>query len=243
MRTVRDHYERFLGPLYSWIVGDFEQSYRTNVEYFGSLDLPQSEDALAVDLGAGPGGQSLPLAEAGYEVLAVDFCRDLLDELESRRGDLPVRTVCADILDFPSFLQQRADLIVCMGDTLVHLPDRSAVDKLLDAVAANLTPRGKFIYAIRDYVDHVPEGPARFIPIRSEPDRIFTCFLDYRDDVVHVHDILQRRVGDGWEQEISDYLKLRLDPDSINSRLQKAGLVVESRRLVGGMITVVLCRD
>jgi hypothetical protein len=153
-----------------------------------------------------------------------------------------VRSVRADILDFPAYLDGKAELIVCMGDTLVHLPDRRAVSGLLRQVADELAPGGLFVYAIRDYVEHVPAGPDRFIPIRSDRQRIFTCFLDYRDDVVHVHDLLHRKVGDAWQLQISDYLKLRLDTAWIDRQLETSGLVIEDRRLEMGMITVLARR-
>jgi hypothetical protein len=126
-----------------------------------------------------------------------------------------------------------------MGDTLVHLPDMDAVSALIDSVAAALKPGGLFIYAIRDYVDVVPEGAGRFVPIRSDEERIFTCFLDYHEDTVHVHDLLHRKTADGWQLRISDYRKLRLDTAEIDRRLVALGFSIEDRRIEAGMITVV----
>ena len=83
METVKDHYDRFLGSVYSWILGDFDNAREKNAAFFDSLDLAPVNNAIAVDLGCGPGCQSLPLAELGYSVLAIDFCQDLLDELGS----------------------------------------------------------------------------------------------------------------------------------------------------------------
>lgn len=240
MESVKTHYDQFLGSVYSWIIGDFDKAYRDNQAFFATLGLQPAAGAVAVDLGCGPGCQSLPLAELGYDVLAIDFCEPLLEELAARSGDRSVRTVTADILDFPEHLDSKAELIVCMGDTLVHLPDIEAVSRLLRNVADELAPGGLFIYAIRDYVNHVPQGADRFIPIRSDDERIFTCFLDYREDVVHVHDLLHRKVANEWQLEISDYLKLRLDTAWVDRQLETSGLAVEVRQLEMGMITVLL---
>ena len=242
METVRQHYDEFLAPVYSWILGDFESAHESNTEYFRSLNLSPANGDLAVDLGSGPGCQSLPLAELGYDVLAVDFCQELLDELAQRRGRLPVTTVCDDVLNFAEHFSQAPDLVVCMGDTLVHLPDRSAVSELLDRVAAAIKPGGTFIYSIRDYVSFEPTGAERFIPLRASEDQIFTCFLDYRDDVVHVHDLLYRRIDGDWNLSISDYLKLRLDTRDLNAQLAGAGLPVTSSQTINGMIHVVATR-
>lgn len=240
METVRDHYDSFLGSVYSWILGDFGAAYEANLRFFQSLNLAPEPGAIAVDLGCGPGCQSVPLAELGFDVLAVDFCQPLLDELKSHAKGLAIRTICDDMQHFASHIAGPVDLIVCMGDSLVHLPHVAAVETLLGEVYHSLRPGGTFIYAIRDYVSQVPQGADRFIPIRADDRQIFTCFLDYRDDVVHVHDVLYVKAGDEWKMRISDYLKLRLDSKEINAELQRLGLTIaDSTPAVESMITVV----
>ena len=238
MKTVQSHYDQFLGPVYSWILGDFEIAEQRNDGFFESINLSPHENGIAVDLGCGPGCQSLPLARRGFNVLAIDFCQELLDELDTRKGNAAIHTVCDDLTNFRSHMSEPADLIVCMGDTLVHLPDMATVDAVINDVCDSLAPGGKFLYAIRDYVSLMPEGPDRFVPIRASDEKIFTCFLDYKDDVVHVHDILHRRVDGEWQTEISDYLKLRLDGEHLNAHMCSRGLVISDRSLADGMIVV-----
>jgi len=236
LETVKDHYDAFLGSVYSWILGDFDTAARRSANFFDSIDLKAQAGAVAVDLGCGPGCQSLPLARLGFDVLAVDFCQALLDELSCRADGLRVRAVCDDLAAFRSHMSEPAELIVCMGDTLVHLPDEDAVLSVLSDVCQSLSPGGQFIYAIRDYFSNVPQGADRFIPIRSSEDQVFTCFLDYRDTTVHVHDILQRKVGSEWHMTISDYPKLRLHSETIDRQLERGGLRMTSKSLADGMI-------
>lgn len=239
MKPVRKHYEEFLAPVYSWILGDFENAHRANVELFASLELSPEHGDLAVDLGCGPGCQSVPLAERGFRVVAIDFCQPLLDELTERAADFPIRTVCDDLSDFDKHIDEPPGLIVCMGDTLVHLPDLSTVEKVIDRVSFALKPGGTFIYSIRDYVSSEPTGADRFVPVRADDEQIFTCFLDYRGDVVHVHDVLYTKQAGEWELRISDYLKLRLDTAAINGHLQAKGLNISQQFSERGMIYVV----
>ena len=240
MESVKNHYDDFLGPLYSWILGDFENAYRSNVELFDTLDPGNA--GIALDLGCGPGCQSIPLAERGYDVVAIDFCRELIDELRERAGRLQITPVCADILDFTDHVDTDADLVVCMGDTLVHLPDRDTVEALLVKIAGALRHGGTFIYSIRDYVSSVPSGADRFIPVRADDQQVFTCFLDYRDDTVHVHDLLYRREADGWRLQVSDYLKLRLDVRWIDEVLAANGLAIDRRLTHDGMLVTTATR-
>src|SRR5690606_8412084 len=91
----------------------------------GAADLGDclEKPGLAVDLGAGFGMHTLPLAKAGHEVIAVDTSDLLLEELATRAQGLRVRAVVGDLMSFPQHLPtgRRADLILCMGDTLTHL--------------------------------------------------------------------------------------------------------------------------
>jgi len=242
VKSVQHHYDEFLAPVYSWILGDFDTAYRANVELFDTLGLEARQGELAVDLGCGPRCQSLPLAERGYRVVAIDFCRELLDELERRAAGLAIETVCDDLREFERHVDGAPALIACMGDTLVHLPDRPSVDAVIDRIAGALAPGGTFIYSIRDYVSAEPEGAARFVPIRADDAQIFTCFLDYKPDVVHVHDVLYTKQDGAWQFSVSDYLKLRLDVADINGRLAARGLDIVREDRARGMICTVATR-
>ena len=53
-----------------------------------------------LDVGAGTGRVAIDLAREGHEVTALDIEPDLLDELQRRAGELPIRTLLADATDF-----------------------------------------------------------------------------------------------------------------------------------------------
>jgi 2-polyprenyl-3-methyl-5-hydroxy-6-metoxy-1,4-benzoquinol methylase len=61
--------------------------------------------AVAVDLGAGLGLHSLPLAQRGYEVIALDSSEPLQARLHARAGALPVRCINAALLEFDRYVQ------------------------------------------------------------------------------------------------------------------------------------------
>lgn len=124
MNSVLDHYETHLAPVYVWMAGGVEHALS-----LGSNDVAPFLDppGLAVDLGAGFGMHSIPLARAGHQVLAVDTSRLLLAELRKHGEGLDVTAIEADLLDFAAHLRRPADLILCMGDTLTHLQSTSDV--------------------------------------------------------------------------------------------------------------------
>jgi SAM-dependent methyltransferase len=235
--TVKQHYDELLGPVYSWILGDFETAYAANVDLFSELELAPAASSVAIDLGSGPGCQSIPLAELGYEVFAIDFCDALLAELRERSGQLHITTACDDLMNFSNYASN-AELIVCMGDTLVHLPDRQTVERLISQVAAALAPGGRFIVTLRDYTAEPPVGADRFIPLRGNDKQVFTCFLEYLGDVINVHDLLHEKVGEDWRLKVSNYQKLLLDYRDVNDQLASHALVTAAPQSSGGMIVL-----
>lgn len=243
MATTKAHYDRHLGPVYSWMTGEFDGLKRRNAELFDRLGLAPGEPGrVAVDLGAGHGAQSVPLAERGLEVIAIDFCGALLEELRENAGNAPITTVEDDLLAFKRHVPGPAGVVVCMGDTLTHLPSKADVERLIADVADVLGPGGTFVATFRDYVSNEARGDARFIPVKADDERILTCFLEYGADAVTVHDLLHTRADGKWKQEVSSYRKLRLDPGWLAEACAGAGLEAVERSMTAGMITFVARR-
>jgi 2-polyprenyl-3-methyl-5-hydroxy-6-metoxy-1,4-benzoquinol methylase len=236
--TVADHYEKHLGPIYTWMVGGVDAAISRSVAELDALPLPSKAGGTAVDLGAGFGMHAIPLARRGFSVVAVDTYDLLLKELLSRKGSLPIRTVNADLLSFRAHIAAPIDVIVCMGDTLTHLPNLSSVESLFRDVAASLAPGGLFAATFRDYVSAPLQGDARFILVRGDDERILTCFLEYADTTVTAHDLLHQREGGSWRLRTSSYPKLRLSPEWVVERLISLGLSVHRDTAPGGMIRI-----
>jgi SAM-dependent methyltransferase len=168
MNTAKEHYDRQLASIYRWMVGTEEAALERNHELFRQLEIDSTPRGLAIDLGAGAGFQSIPLAELGFSVVAVDFCAALLSQLSERAKHLPIRTVHDDMLNFSKYVDEQAQIIVCMGDTLTHLESYNCVQFLLLSVGQALVKGGKLILAFRDYVCVEPSGTQRFIPVQSD---------------------------------------------------------------------------
>jgi 2-polyprenyl-3-methyl-5-hydroxy-6-metoxy-1,4-benzoquinol methylase len=237
MTSVADHYESHLGPIYSWMLGDIDAAFARSDLELESLGLPSGGNA--IDLGAGFGLHALPLARRGFSVIALDACQPLLDELKSRAGALPIRTVNANLLGFRGLIDCPMHAILCMGDTLTHLPDPAAVESLLTDVAASLKDGGIFAATFRDYASTPLQGDGRFILVRGDGERILTCFLEYADTTVTVHDVLHERDGGHWRLRVSSYPKLRLSPAHVAEALSSRGLRVQRQAAQGGMVRII----
>jgi SAM-dependent methyltransferase len=238
MSTVSEHYENLLAHHYSWM---FNQSFEDKVaEQRRILEevLPSGEGAarrLAVDLGAGPGFQSVALAELGFsQVVAVDTSEILLKELEAHRGSHAIETVHGDLLRLQEIVAEgQANAIVCMGDTLTHLGSRDEVEQLLLKAYNVLASGGSLILTFRDLTADL-QGIDRFLPIRSDTDRIMTCFLEFESpERLRVHDLIHVRESGGWKLEKSSYSKLRLAPEWVTQRLLDRGFSIAAQKPVG----------
>ena len=238
VKTARDHYADHLGPIYTWMVGDIHAALSRGAVELDALPLPSKVGGTAVDLGAGFGLHAIPLARRGFSVVAMDTCDSLLQELDARKESLPIRTVNADLLAFREHVAAPIDVILCMGDTLTHLPNLARLESLLADVAASLSQGGLFVATFRDYVSTPLQGDARFILVRSDAERILTCFLEYADTTVTVHDVLHQCEGGSWRLSVSSYSKLRLPPQWVVERLSSLGLSVLRDVAPGGMIRI-----
>lgn len=118
----------------------------------------------ALDLGSGPGRNSLALAARGWMVTAVDFSEVALEQLrEAAATDgLDIQTVREDILAY----RPPADSFELALLANVHLPKRE-LRSVLERATAALVPGGRLLA-----IGHHREGPHRHGPMR--PELLFT---------------------------------------------------------------------
>jgi SAM-dependent methyltransferase len=238
VNTVSAHYEQHLAPVYAWMLGDIDAALARSAAELDDIGLPAG-GRHALDLGAGLGLHALPLARRGYAVTALDSSQWLLDELAARAGELSIKRVHAEVQEFRAHVPERVDVILCMGDTLTHLPSFFAVEQLMTDIAGALGPRGVFAATFRDYASRTLQGEERFILVRGDEQRVMTCFLEYTSDHIAVYDVLQERHGAVWRQRVSSYPKLRLAPERVVALLSERGLTARRESGPGGMARVI----
>jgi SAM-dependent methyltransferase len=245
MSNVAKHYEQLLAEHYVWMFGvSFEQKV---AEQKALLDqavgaLPAARrSGTAVDLGSGPGFQTIALAQLGYSpVIAVDSSRELLAELQARKRFYDIKTREADITKLGSVaVPESASVIVCMGDTLTHLPSKESVQTLFANVFQQLAPGGVFVLSYRDLTGELA-GTDRFLPVQADDSRIMTCFLEFKtSEAVTVHDLVYVRGEDGWKLNKSSYEKLRLASSWVADALRNAGFTLTQEGPAGRLLMVV----
>jgi SAM-dependent methyltransferase len=238
MSSVSDHYQRLLAPIYLWMAGGQDNALAVGAADLASLNIQAAADTAALDLGAGFGMHAIPLAKLGYRATAVDSSAVLLGELGRLGQGLGIRCIEGDLLSFEANVATPPGLILCMGDTLTHLASISEVEQLCSRVVRALGPGGRFVTTFRDYTRALT-GDARFIAVRSDANRIHTCFLEESAAHMRVHDVVHERRDSGtWAMHVSHYPKLRLNPEAVVRALEKMGMDVVLGHGPRGMVQI-----
>lgn len=236
--TVKEHYDKHLANFYSWMVGDFDQLRANFQDFLEDNKVYPSETKVAIDLGAGHGIQSIALKKLGFDVTAIDFNDQLLDELKSYPDGQSIKTVETDIRNIKEYSGLKPELIVCCGDTITHLENKADIEKLIEDCANILSKNGKLIFSYRDYSTELNDQQ-RFIPVKSDKDRILTCILDYEPEKVKVTDLLHEKTKNGWNQKVSSYRKVRITPKEIVEMIENHGMKMTFNESINRMQTTI----
>lgn len=238
MTTVQKHYDQVLSDVYAWMFDGFDRGIEKNTAFFNEYKIKPSCSGFAIDLGAGCGFQSIPLAKAGFLVLSFDIDKKLLEQLSENSSELSIKTIQDDLINFDTYIDKKAELIVCMTDTLVHLETKDKVVSLFTKVFESLEDNGKFIITFRD-LSHELSDLDRFIPVKSDDTTIFTCFLEYEEETVKVHDLVYKKDQGIWNLNKGYYRKLRLSQAWVEEQLQTNGFKISESKTNNGFVTLI----
>jgi 2-polyprenyl-3-methyl-5-hydroxy-6-metoxy-1,4-benzoquinol methylase len=236
--TVKEHYDNHLGNFYSWYTGDFNTNKEAFRKFCIDNDIRPHASKTAIDLGAGNGIQTIALAELGFQVKAIDFNVQLISELKSRIGNLPVEVYNDDIRFVAKYSFPEPELIICCGDTLTHLGSATEIRELVKGCYDILPHNGKVVLTFRDYSNELADTN-RFIPVKSDSQRILTCFIEYFPDKIRVTDLLHELENSRWVQKASSYYKTRIGMDEAMSILKDSGFRIIFNDATKGLITLI----
>lgn len=240
MYSFKAHYEKVLAEHYTRVFGGADTNYRRNRTLLEEFGISRGHGKIAFDLGAGTGFFTIPLAQMGFSVVAVDLEQALLDEIEASGQELPVETVRGDILSFSDHVRGYGiDLVVCTTDVISHLNSYEEMDGLFAKIFLNLHENGRFLLSYRDQTTE-RTGADRFIPFYGDDGIIMTTFVEFFDDRLDVTDIIHTREGGRWQMTASPYRKLRLYDRRVKDLLERNRLKISQETNINGM-TYVLC--
>ncbi|HEU4730607.1 MAG TPA: class I SAM-dependent methyltransferase [Kofleriaceae bacterium] len=125
---------------------------RADVSFYRELARRRGADRI-LELGAGTGRVTVPLARDGRHVVALDQSAAMLDRLRDRIARLPtsvaarITPVLGDLRTFS--IPGRFPLAIAAFNVLEHLYTRGEVTACLQRIAAHLAPGGAFAFDVQ----------------------------------------------------------------------------------------------
>lgn len=238
MRQTKEHYEKHLANIYSWMIGSIESKSLEFKEFLISHEIKPRSNKTAIDLGAGNGIQSIAMNDLGFHVTAVDFNQHLLNELKANPNGQGIKTKLADITKLAEYQHLKPELITCCGDTITHLENIKQIEKLIIDASIIMQSNGYIILTFRDYTQELNDQQ-RFITVKSTENQILTCILEYRSEKIRVSDLLHEKINKKWIQKVSTYEKTRISPLAIIQFLKKNGMKIKFHKQINNFHTII----
>jgi SAM-dependent methyltransferase len=184
-----------------------------------------------LDAACGTGMHSIALAQSGYLMSGADISRGMIDRAQAnaRTAGVSVRFEIAGFERLAeTFGRQNFDALLCLGNSLPHLPNASALAATLTDFAACLRPGGLILLQSRNF-DAVMAKHERWMDPQAyrhgDAEWLFLRFYDFDPDgLLSFHMITLHRQGAApWAQQVTTTRLYPLRQEELADALHKAG--------------------
>ena len=118
-----------------------------------------------LDIGCATGELAFHLAEAGAKVTGIDLNEDLLNQAWSNKTHPNCTFKNGNMLALKTdYYPGQFDLVLCFGNTLVHLENNDQVQLMFNGAYSVLQPGGHFLIQILNY-DYILEDKVSELPL------------------------------------------------------------------------------
>jgi SAM-dependent methyltransferase len=140
---------------YDWMYDDDALANGRAVNHPATARLLQriSPTSLVLDAACGTGVDAAVLARRGFTVWAADGSEAMVEEAAARfrRERLSIPAVCSTWADLPAATSERFDVVVCIGNSLVHAAGRDAMVQALTGLQRMARPGGHVVVDSRNW--------------------------------------------------------------------------------------------
>ena len=229
-----DYYQR-LAADYDWIFDDDAMAHGLAVNHPATARLLEGTDhaSVVLDAACGTGISAAALARRGYRVWAADGSEAMVAQAAARFRDerLDIPLVHALWADLPAVVGERFDVVLCIGNSLVHAAGREAMIGALVGLRKMVRPGGHLVVDSRNWEKLHAERRIVQLADRAVTRRGRRCVVLYAWEIpdrlerVHVAHIVLI-FEDGTRLEPHEY-RIDFHPFTIGElreRLEAAGL-------------------
>ena len=140
MNIPHAHWAKYYDKVYDYSYNELYNSLtQTTINVIKNTIVAPAK---IVDFGAGTGRLAVPLSSAGYDIVAVEPCKEMIDQLiaKAQRKGLKIVTECQRMQDFQADGQY--DMALCVFTVLPYILDYDSLTKSVHAVERALRPGG-----------------------------------------------------------------------------------------------------
>jgi SAM-dependent methyltransferase len=180
-------------------------NYRDDIAFYGRLAERLGADRV-LELGAGAGRVTVPLARRGLEMTALELSPAMLERGQAfaARENVSINWIQSDMRDFD--LGRTFPLVIAPFNALMHLYTLPDQDRALERITAHLEPGGAFAFDL-----YQPRfGPEKVLRHEGET---FTDADGTRTDV-----LVRQRIDRTAQLALTTYFVDHIAPDGTLSR-------------------------
>src|SRR6202046_3244854 len=140
---------------YDWMFDDDELANGRAINRPATARLLQriSSTSAVLDAACGTGVDAAVLARRGFTVRAADGSQAMADGAAARfrRERLAIPVLCSSWADLPAATGERFDVVLCVGNSLVHAAGRDAMVQALTGLRRLVRPGGHVVIDSRNW--------------------------------------------------------------------------------------------
>ena len=168
---------------YDWMYDDDALANGRAVNHPATARLLQriSPTSLVLDAACGTGVDAAVLARRGFTVWAADGSEAMVEGAAARfrRERLSIPVVCSAWADLPAATSERFDVVLCIGNSLVHAAGRDAMVQALTGLRRMARPGGYVVIDSRNWEKLHAERQIVQVPSRVVTRAGRRCFVLY----------------------------------------------------------------
>ncbi len=193
------------------------------------------EDGLVLDIACGSGRHLVALAEHGHRGVGIDISSQMIEQARQLASEHNV-DLEFNVMDMRNVgeMDVRADLVICLGNSLSLLSSRAEVIDTLRGMASVLAANGRVVIQVLNSRE-VLESGFRFFPLthgQMSDGRtvVFARFFEHWPAESRSTLVMTGIIGqdDEWATTVRTQSVLHLNREILNAALREAGLAPTS---------------
>jgi SAM-dependent methyltransferase len=191
-----------------------------------------------LDAACGTGMHAVAFARRGLHCAGADLSPAMITQarLNAERAGVRVELAAAGFGEISAALPGPFDAVTCLGNSLPHLPDDSALARCFSDFAALLPPGGTLVIQNRNY-DRLLRERQRFMPVSAragaEGETLFLRITDFpsadaapgspAEESVEFTIVTLKKRGGAWSQSVQTTPLRALRRSTLETALGTAG--------------------